>query len=85
LALLPPSAVQLLNSKTFLPSVIGPPFMDALRISIYISAALVAVGAMFSWMRGGKFVYEESGASERTPRPTPADASSSRGRSPCRR
>jgi MFS family permease len=85
LALLPPSAVQLLNSKTFLPSVIGPPFMDALRISIYISAALVAVGAMFSWMRGGKFVYEESGASERAPNPTPANASSSRGRSRCRR
>jgi len=53
--------------------------MGALRISIYISTALVAVGAIFSWMRGGKFVYEESGASEQPPHSTPADASRSRG------
>ncbi|BBE42188.1 MFS transporter [Conexivisphaera calida] len=60
LSALPHSVVELLDSRTFLPSIIGPPFMDALRISLYISVALVLVGALFSWMRGGKFVYEES-------------------------
>ncbi|MGB9734100.1 MAG: MFS transporter [Conexivisphaera sp.] len=60
LSALPHSVVELLDSRTFLPSIIGPPFMAALRISLYISVALVLVGALFSWMRGGKFVYEES-------------------------
>ncbi|MGC9208767.1 MAG: MFS transporter [Nitrososphaeria archaeon] len=56
---LPPKALSVLNSNTFLPSVLGNPFVVGLRDSIYISLALVIVGALFSAMKGGRYVYEE--------------------------
>ena len=62
LASLPSSAVEVLDSRTFLPTVVGGPFMDGLRASLYISVALVAVGAVLSYMRGGRYVYEEHAA-----------------------
>ena len=43
----------------FLSSVIGPSFMIGLRFSIYLSVVLVLVGAIFSYMRGKKYVVEE--------------------------
>ncbi len=57
---LPTSVVKLLDSNTFLPSVLGPPFMTGLRFSLYISIVFVAIGAVLSYMRGGRYVYEES-------------------------
>jgi ABC-type proline/glycine betaine transport system permease subunit len=56
---LPPKALSVLNSNTFLPSVLGNPFVVGLRDSIYLSLALVIVGALFSAMKGGRYVYEE--------------------------
>jgi len=47
------------QSHVFLPSVIGPSFMIGLRFSIYLSVVLVLVGAIFSCMRGKKYVVEE--------------------------
>lgn len=58
LSLLPPKVLELLNSRTFLPQLLGPSFMSALRESLYISTVLVLLGALFSLMRGEKYVYE---------------------------
>ncbi len=58
---LPVDVSRVLDSPSFLPSVIGGPFMDGLRTSLYISVALVAVGAVLSFLRGGRYVYEEHG------------------------
>ncbi len=55
---LPPSAIQALSSHTFLPDVIGPPFIDGLRYSLIISLILIAIGAVFSALRGKKFVLD---------------------------
>ncbi|MGC8678245.1 MAG: MFS transporter [Fervidicoccaceae archaeon] len=52
LSLLPSKALQLLNSRTFLPELLGPSFMSALRMALYISSTLVLTGAIFSFMRG---------------------------------
>ncbi|MFP3223270.1 MAG: MFS transporter, partial [Nitrososphaeria archaeon] len=56
---LPQSVLKMLDSNTFLPSVLGSPFMTGLRYSLYISVALVIVGAVFSAMKGKKYIYEE--------------------------
>ncbi|WP_367834455.1 hypothetical protein [Vulcanisaeta sp. JCM 16159] len=34
--------------------------MMGLRFSLYISIVFVAIGAVLSYMRGGRYVYEES-------------------------
>ena len=57
--LLPSGVMKLLNSNTFLPEVLGNPFMIGLRYSLYISVVMVAVGAVFSAMKGKRYVYEE--------------------------
>ncbi len=57
---LPSSVVKLLDSNTFLPSILGPSFMMGLRFSLYISMIFVFIGAVLSYMRGGRYVYEES-------------------------
>ncbi len=56
---LPQAVIKMLDSNTFLPSVLGNPFMIGLRYSLYISVAMVAVGAVFSAMKGKRYVYEE--------------------------
>ena len=61
LKLLPGDLLRVLDTPAFLSNVIGGPFMDGLRTSLYISVALVAVGAVLSFMRGGRYVYEEHG------------------------
>jgi len=59
-SLLPSSALKVLSSPTFLPSIIGPPFINGLRISIYISIILITIGTVFSALRGKKYVLEEN-------------------------
>jgi len=56
---LPYKVLQILDSPTFLPNILGPAFMIGLRSSLYISAVLVAIGALFSYMRGGRYVVDE--------------------------
>jgi len=56
---LPQSVLKMLDSNTFLPSVLGSPFMTGLRYSLYISIALVIVGTVFSAMKGKRYIYEE--------------------------
>jgi MFS family permease len=56
---LPSSVIEALDSHTFLPTALGPSFMAGLRLSIMISVVLVLVGSIFSYLRGGRYVYEE--------------------------
>lgn len=62
---LPQSILKILDSNTFLPSILGPSFMLGLRVSLYVSTALVFIGAILSSMRGQRFVYEEAMAKEK--------------------
>ena len=56
---LSPAALNALSSHTFLPNIIGPSFIIGFRTSIYISIALILIGAVFSASRGGRYVHEE--------------------------
>jgi len=50
---------QKLVSTYFLPSVISVSFMQGLKIALYIAAAMTLLSALFSAMRGGRYVHEE--------------------------
>ncbi len=58
LAGLPASVVKTLTSTTFFPSAIGPTFMIGLKDALYIAAILTLIGAVFSGLRGGKYIHE---------------------------
>jgi EmrB/QacA subfamily drug resistance transporter len=59
LATIPPGALAAIESAGFLPNVLGPSFMIGLTDSIYIAMALSLLGALFSAMRGERYVHEE--------------------------
>ncbi len=46
-------AANALESRTFLPNVLGLSFMQDLKTSLYISTVLVAIGAVLSALGGG--------------------------------
>ncbi len=56
---LPSTVIGALDSHTFLPSLLGPAFMNGLRFSLYISVALVLIGAIFSYMIGERYIIDE--------------------------
>lgn len=55
---LPASVIKILTSSTFFPSAIGPSFMIGLKDAFYIAIILTLIGAVFSGLRGGKYVHE---------------------------
>jgi MFS family permease len=59
---LSPSASANLLSRTFFPSLISSPFMTGLVIAFYISAAMAAVAAVASVLRGPRFIHDSSRA-----------------------
>jgi MFS family permease len=62
---LPASSVATITGRRFFPSLITSPFRDGLREAFLFAtiACLVAAGA--SWLRGGKYVYSESGPDQK--------------------
>jgi EmrB/QacA subfamily drug resistance transporter len=56
---LTPAAKDLLTGQTFFPNVIASPFMGALTIAFYIAAIMCFAAAVFSALRGNKYVYKE--------------------------
>ncbi len=48
-----------ITSTHFFPTIIGAPFVVALDTVFWVSAGLVFLAAVFSYLRGGRFVYEE--------------------------
>ncbi len=69
--LLPPPVVAALPTATadtvlgthFFPTIIGLPFVDALHVVFWVAAFLAFAAAIFSYLRGQRFVYEEMIAS----------------------
>jgi MFS family permease len=65
---LPASQAAILTSKEFFPQLISAPFGQGLAI-VFIAAALMSVVAAWaSWLRGGRYVHDES-ATELRPAP----------------
>lgn len=56
---LPAAVSSNLTGTSFFPGVIGTPFVDAMHLVFWLSAGLVFLAAIFSYLRGGRFVYDE--------------------------
>lgn len=56
---LSPAVQSHLLGTDFFPALISTPFMDALRLVFYFSAALCLIAAVCSYFRGKRFVYDE--------------------------
>ncbi|CAB1128055.1 MFS transporter [Candidatus Hydrogenisulfobacillus filiaventi] len=59
LAALPPESAARLTGRTFFPSLIAGPFRHGLVVVFTFSIAMSLIAAGASWMRGGRFIYEE--------------------------
>jgi MFS family permease len=66
---LPASQAAILTSKEFFPQLISAPFGQGLAVAFIAAALMSAVAAWASWLRGGRYVHDESAAELR---PTPA-------------
>jgi MFS family permease len=56
---LTPTTQASLLGTNFFPNLISTPFMDALRLVFYFSAALCVLAALCSFLRGKRYVYDE--------------------------
>jgi EmrB/QacA subfamily drug resistance transporter len=56
---LPASTLNILKSQTFFPNAIAAPFMTALTTAFIIAAILCFMAAVFSGLRGGKYIFKE--------------------------
>src|SRR5580700_2345308 len=61
LSTLPAASRQLLTGREFFPGLISAPFHQGLVVVFAVAAALAAVAALASVMRGGRYVPPESG------------------------
>jgi hypothetical protein len=61
LSTLPAASRQLLTGREFFPGLISAPFHQGLVVVFAVAAALAAVAALASAMRGGRYVPPESG------------------------
>jgi MFS family permease len=59
---LPAPARATLFSARFFPSLIAHAFMHSLSVVFLFAAAMAAVAAVASLLRGGRYIYEETGA-----------------------
>lgn len=56
---LAPATQSHLLGNSFFPTLISIPFMDALKLVFYFSAALCILAALCSYLRGQRYVYDE--------------------------
>ena len=63
-ASLPQHTLTVLEGQTFFPNAIASPFMTALTQAFIIAAILCFAAAVFSALRGKKYVYSENGCLE---------------------
>ncbi len=56
---IPPNALKVLESPTFLPNILGPSFMIGLDYSIYIAIILSILATILSALMGKRYVHEE--------------------------
>jgi MFS family permease len=64
LAALGPDRARYLTSRTFFPHIISSSFQRGLRLAFDFAAATTLIGAVVSWMRGGKYVHRERSLAE---------------------
>ena len=62
LAHMSPAKVAYLTGRTFFSSLISTPFMGGLHVAFDFAVVACLVAGVASWLRGGKFHYEESEA-----------------------
>lgn len=62
---IPQAALQQLTGKSFFPNAISSPFMSALREAFIIGAVLCFMAAIFSALRGGKYIREQQPIAEK--------------------
>ncbi|HEX3541507.1 MAG TPA: MFS transporter [Acidimicrobiales bacterium] len=58
-----------ITGKRFFPNLISGPFLKGLRITLVASAVMMLIAAWASWMRGAKYVHDDSGDGEATAGP----------------
>ena len=63
-SILNPGVVTYLEGKTWFPHALAGAFMGALRMSFYIGAAIFAMAALLSALRGKRYIYGESTTAE---------------------
>ncbi len=56
---MPPQQRATIVGKQFFPTMISRPFMESLRAVFAFSAGLALLAAIASYLRGGRFIYEE--------------------------
>jgi hypothetical protein len=57
---LPPDVQAHVSSHTFFSDTIGPAFMHGILLVFLLAGVLCLVAALASWLRGGRYVHEES-------------------------
>jgi MFS family permease len=65
------STAAYLTGHRFFPTLVSHPFASGIHAAFYFAAGCCLVGAIASWMRGGKYYYSEP---ELEPFPDPAEA-----------
>jgi MFS family permease len=68
LTTLPAASQQLLTGREFFPGLISAPFHQGLVVVFVVAAALAAVAALASLLRGGRYVPPEPGPQQAGPR-----------------
>jgi MFS family permease len=61
LSTLPHAKAARLTSKSFFPHLIGTPFKHGLVLVLSFAIVACLIAAVASWMRGGKYVHQETG------------------------
>ena len=59
LAALPAADAHALTGRAFFPSLISDPFQHGLAVVLTFSIVMCLIAAAASWLRGGRFVYDE--------------------------
>ena len=63
---LPKHNQEVILGKAFFPNLISSPFMHGLQIAFTFSLILFLLAAVASWLRGGRYVYEEHASQDVT-------------------
>jgi MFS family permease len=72
LSALPAASQRVLTGRTFFPALISGPFQHGLAIVFAVAAALSALSAVASLLRGGRYVHPETAAAPAGPAGPPA-------------
>jgi MFS family permease len=69
---LPHAKAAYMTGHTFFPKLVSQPFAKGIHEAFYFAAGCCVVSAVASWLRGGKYYYQEPAPVELTPQGEPA-------------